>query len=68
MTKEEAIQEMRKGKKIRHGSFLPEEWMTMDGEQILLEDGVKCSQDEFWVWRKEQRWDDGYELWLAVTA
>jgi len=64
MNKNEAILAMREGKKVRHDYFSPDEWMTMtpDGK-ILLEDGVICSQKEFWQWRVEKQWDTGWELY-----
>jgi len=62
MTKAEAIAEMRKGKKITHQWFSHDEWMTMVGNSILLEDGVKCSEEEFWHWRTDESWNDGYSL------
>ena len=65
MTKQEAIIEMRKGVKITHEHFSPEGWMTMDGFYILLEDGVICSDFEFWRWRKDKSWNTGYSIWEA---
>lgn len=62
MTKEEAIQAMREGKKVTHQFFSPDEWMTMREGQIVLEDGVVCSPGDFWIYRRGSEWDDGYEL------
>jgi hypothetical protein len=62
MTKQEAIAEMQKGKKVRHQYFSPDEWMTMEDGQIVLEDGVKCSTYEFWRWRTDAFWDNDYSL------
>ena len=62
MNKQAAITEMRKGNKITHRHFSPSEWMTMKGNRILLEDGVNCFQEEFWQWRTDSTWDDGYSL------
>jgi hypothetical protein len=63
MTKTEAIAEMEKGKKIKHIGFSSDEWMTIQGGKILLEDGVICDHYEFWRWRREDYWKDGYSLW-----
>jgi hypothetical protein len=64
MTKEEAIQEMRAGKKVTHRYFSPEEWVTMGTEgQIVLEDGVECSPEEFWQWRTDDSYKTDWELW-----
>lgn len=62
MTKKEAIQQMKLGKKITHRHFTPDEWMTMQGTVIILEDGVKCDEEQFWPYRTGSSWDDGYEF------
>lgn len=66
LTKTDAILAMEQGKKVRHEDFSPEEWMTMEGKQcnkkIVLEDGVKCSPIEFWKWRTDKSWDNGYSI------
>ena len=62
MTKTEAIAAMRSGKKVRHRDFSEDEWMTMEGFDIVLEDGVRCDDFEFWRWRKGEGWEDGYSL------
>lgn len=33
---------------------------------LLLEDGVICSMGEFWLWRRDDSWNDGYSLFEAV--
>jgi hypothetical protein len=62
MTKEEAIEEMKGGVKITHRHFTPDEWMTMQGNRILLEDGCSCWEHEFWSDRKGFGWNDGYSI------
>ena len=62
MTKQEAIAEMQKGNKVRFKDFSPDEWMTMKNGNIVLEDGVRCCPDEFWKWRTNESWNDGYSL------
>lgn len=64
MTKSEAIDAMKRGEKVTHRFFTPDEWMTIDNNEILLEDGVKCSIEEFFHFRKDQYWDDGWSLYL----
>jgi len=64
MTKQEAKEAMRKGKKVTHVYFTPEEWVTLKGhDSILLEDGVNCSESEFWRWRVDPMFDTGWEIW-----
>lgn len=62
MTKEEAIDKMKKGIKVTHRYFSKNEWMTMDNGKIVLEDGFRCSTHEFWRWRTDESWNDGYSL------
>ena len=62
MTKPEAILAMKQGKKVSHIHFSPNEWMTMEGNKIVLEDGVVCSEAEFWHWRTNSSWDNDYFL------
>jgi hypothetical protein len=63
MDKEQAIAAMNDGKKVTHQYFTSNEWMTMQDGKILLEDGVKCSPYEFWRWRTDECWNDGYSLY-----
>lgn len=65
MSKDEAIEAMRKGEKVTHRHFDSREWMTLQDGKILLEDGVKCYPHEFWHWRKDESWNDGYSLFEA---
>lgn len=62
MTRFMAIQHMRAGRKVTHKYFTPEEWATMENGQIVLEDGVRCSPAEFWKWRQESGFDDGWKI------
>lgn len=62
LTREEAMEAMLQGKKVRHRYFSDEEYMTIENGKILLEDGVKCSYEEFWKYRNLEGWKDGYEL------
>ena len=40
MTKKEAIDAMRCGKRVRHKYFDADEWVTMEGGSMLLEAGA----------------------------
>ncbi len=66
-TKEEAIELMKTGVKMRHRHFSDYEWMYMEGNTVILEDGVKCPSHEFWRWRPEKSWLTGwakFEEWI----
>jgi len=64
MTKQEAVNAMREGKKVTHRFFSPEEWMTLlpNSNRILLEDGVQVHLFEFFEIRDSSLWDEGYSL------
>jgi len=34
----------------------------MKDGMIVLEDGVICPPKEFWQWRTDPVWNDGYEI------
>ena len=62
MSKEEAIQAMKEGKRLTHRLFAADEWMTMQEGMVILEDGVVCTPRYYWQWRTDPGWDDGYKL------
>jgi hypothetical protein len=63
MTKEEAIQAMKEGKRVTHHWFSPTEWMEGFGRKdYRFEDGVVCSYNEFWRWRDDASWEDGWSV------
>lgn len=70
MNKHEAIKAMESGKKVSHEYFSDDEWMTIDhnDNQILFEDGCRCSQEEFWSIRQEKGWEDGYTIVNILDA
>jgi hypothetical protein len=63
MTRFEAAQALKAGKKLTHKYFTPEEWvMGIDKGYYLLEDGVRCTAAEFWKWRQGDGFDNDWEL------
>ncbi len=63
MTKAQALDAMRSGKKVTHIFFSPNEWMTIQNDQILLVDGVRCYPDDFFKYRSDKSWQSGYSLY-----
>ncbi len=63
MTKKEALTEMEKGVKITHRHFARNEWMTLYGKKFVFEDGVRCTQAEFWTYRRSKDWDNDYSIY-----
>lgn len=64
MTKLEAIEQMKDGKKLTHRHFSNDEWIMSDqrGTRFTFEDGVKCSPHEFWRWRTDESWNSDWEI------
>ena len=65
MTRTEAIAEMKKGNKVTHIFFSDNEWMTMEDEKIVTEEGYRHRPYEFWSYRQLESWEDGYSLYVA---
>ena len=63
MSKEEAIQAMKEGKKVTLRFFSSDEWMTIENGFLLLEDCVRISLEDFFNFRSDRLWDNGYELY-----
>lgn len=42
--------------------FSSNEWMSMHDGLIVLEDGAMCTPYEFWRWRTDPVWNNGYDL------
>lgn len=62
MTRGEAIKAMREGKKVTHKYFSPDEWATQVNGLIHLEDGVRCEPNEFWKYRQQEFFNEGWEI------
>lgn len=66
MTKSEAIEAMKRGEKVTHTYFCSGEWMTMRGCMICMiefEDGIACTERDFWSYRTDQGLESGYSIW-----
>lgn len=63
MTKQEAIQEMKNGKKVTHRYFSADEFMVMTKEgDYKFEDGVVCDPSMFWFDRNTSDWQEDWEI------
>lgn len=56
LTKEEAIQAMLKGKKVTHKYFNDDEYMFMEDDLFVFDDGMKLTQKEFWLSNRGFEW------------
>lgn len=63
MTKEEAKQALREGKKLTHRYFSDNEYIYAKGNIIFSEDGVNHGFD-FWNLRPDEWWNDGWEIFV----
>ena len=62
MTKEEAIVEMLKGKRITHPYFSDGEWITMKDDYIITEQGYKIEAYNFWKYRPSKAFEQNWEI------
>lgn len=62
LTKEQAVEAMQAGSKVRHWLFSKGEWIKICGPWYKFEDGCICDFDEFWRYRQEEIWNNGWEL------
>lgn len=62
MNKDEAIAAMKRGERVRHKYFSPDEWMTYKDGYFHFEDGVKCTPEFFWMDRTQSYWDFDWSL------
>jgi len=66
MTKSEAIQAMREGKKVTHRYFTDDEWVKITPTGLYeFEDGVVCPSLLFWQDRQGEYWEDGWDVFLG---
>lgn len=63
LTKDEAIALMRQGQKLTHRYFYSDEWITMQGNIIRMEQGQECWASEFWRDRKGDAWESGWSIY-----
>lgn len=67
MTRYEAAQALKEGKKLTHKYFSPDEWVMGIGDgYYLLEDGVQCTAAEFWKYRQKEYFDNDWELYFPA--
>lgn len=64
LTKAEAFEAMKQGKKVTHKYFTDNEWMKSDVTGMIyeFEDGVVCCRHEFWAWKDEKHFQTGWRI------
>lgn len=63
MTKQEAIEQMKKGEKVTHTYFSDNEYIYQKGCIIYSEDGVR--HEEFWTLRNGLLFEDGWSIFKS---
>ncbi len=61
MSKDEAIQALMSGKKVRHRYFSDDESVSIVDGKYKFEDGVAMSEFEFWQLRPDECWLTDWE-------
>jgi hypothetical protein len=64
MTKEEAQEALKEGRKITHFLFSSEEYICKENEDLVTEDGYLCNN--FFKERNNPTWDEGYEIYYGT--
>lgn len=63
MNKQEAIQAMMEGKKVRHRFFTSDEFIIMDKHwNIITEEGYSTPEANFWTDRISDAWERDWEI------
>ena len=66
LTKEQAIEAMKAGKKVRHLYFTDDEYMYMPDPRVSkykFEDGHTVSAIEFFKHRTSPGWENDWSIW-----
>ena len=63
MTKQEAIQALKEGHKVRHKLFSNDEYLYMENGELYYEVCTYLPFDEFFELRSGKDWEDG---WLII--
>ena len=62
MTKNEALEAMKQGKKLTHKNFTGDEWVTTGVIGYRFEDNCQCDKLDFWRYRHDDSWSTGWSI------
>lgn len=65
MTKHEAIQQLKKGKKLTHRFFDADEYIHLIDDEIHDENGININKD-FWKYRTSKSWLNDWEIYTGI--
>ncbi len=63
MTKHEAIQALKEGKKLTHRYFDSHEWIRQEGFTMIMEDGASIDVDTFWKDRNFNNFETDWSIY-----
>ena len=65
MTREDALEMIIGGEKVTHEYFSDDEFIYMKDDDIYTEEGFNMGtvNDEFWIIRKTEMFDDGWSIY-----
>jgi hypothetical protein len=62
LTKQQALEAMAKGHKVKHRYFTAEEWMWEKDGMVEFEDGCRATFSRFWHTRQDECWQTGWSI------
>jgi hypothetical protein len=62
MTKQQAVDAMREGHKVRHRYFTDDEWIAFKNGDFVDEQDYIMGP-EFWDFRKSEAWETGWSVY-----
>ena len=62
MNREEAKQALKDGERLTHTYFSDDEWVQSGIGRYEFEDGCQCSYQEFWSYRNDKGFDEGWSI------
>ncbi len=68
MSKDEAIQAMKEGKKVTHRFFTPTEFITMRSGHIVDELGYHLNAKQFWSFREHESFETDWSIYEPQLA
>lgn len=62
LTKDQAIEAMKKGEKVTHTSFAPGEFRSIVGDKIVIQDGTEIDLVEYFSHERNEAWEFGWSV------
>lgn len=62
LTKDQAIEAMKKGEKCTHTSFAPGEFRSIVGDKVVIQDGTEIDLEEYFSVQRNVSWESGWSI------